>query len=261
MNAVNKTLYIPLYGKAFVSRRGLFLQDSKAEEIWGAEGFSLKGKSKSKWLAYYLGIRAAVFDAWLRKQLAARPEAVVLQLGCGLDSRILRLKNPDCRWYDVDFPAVIEERKHYYEESSRYRMIGADVRDKAWLEKIPERKSALVVMEGVSMYLAPEELKALFRNLQEHFETVSLLMDCYTEMAEKMSRFKNPIHDVGASRVYGLDDPRALEEGGFRFVRAHEITPRAYIDQLTGLERRIFQKLYAGKFSKKLYQLFEYKSQ
>ena len=47
MNNVNKTLYIPLYGKAYVSQRGLFLDDKKAEEIWGAEGFPLKGKAKS----------------------------------------------------------------------------------------------------------------------------------------------------------------------------------------------------------------------
>ena len=51
MNSVNKTLYIPLYGKAFVSKKGLFLEDKKAEQIWEAEGFPLKGKSASKWLA------------------------------------------------------------------------------------------------------------------------------------------------------------------------------------------------------------------
>ena len=62
MDNVNKTLYIPLYGKAYVSRRGLILRDSKAEEIWTAEGFPLRGKSASKWLAYYMGMRAAVFD-------------------------------------------------------------------------------------------------------------------------------------------------------------------------------------------------------
>jgi hypothetical protein len=46
MNSVNKTLYIPLYGKSYVSKKGLFIDDKKAEEIWESEGFSLKGKSK-----------------------------------------------------------------------------------------------------------------------------------------------------------------------------------------------------------------------
>ena len=78
MNNVNKTLYIPLYGKSYVSKKGLFLDDKKAEEIWDAEGFSLHGKSKSKWLAYYMGIRSAVFDEWLKRQMTALPDAVIL---------------------------------------------------------------------------------------------------------------------------------------------------------------------------------------
>ena len=83
MNEVNKTLYIPLYGKSFVSKKGLFIQDKIAEQIWDAEGFTLKGKSRSKWLAYYMGIRSATFDDWTREQMSAMPDAVVLHIGCG----------------------------------------------------------------------------------------------------------------------------------------------------------------------------------
>ena len=91
MNNVNKTLYIPLYGKAYVSRKGIILNDKKAEEIWNTEGFELKGKSKSKWLAYYMGMRSAVFDMWLKEQLEKDSKAVVLHIGCGMDSRVLRV--------------------------------------------------------------------------------------------------------------------------------------------------------------------------
>ena len=58
MNSTNKTLYIPLYGKSLVSKKGSILSDPKAEEIWQKEQFPLKGKAKSKWLAYYMGMRA-----------------------------------------------------------------------------------------------------------------------------------------------------------------------------------------------------------
>ena len=68
MDSVNKTLYIPLYGKAYVSRNGLLLRDETAEAIWEKEGFPLKGKAKSKWLAYNMGMRAAVFDRWLEEK-------------------------------------------------------------------------------------------------------------------------------------------------------------------------------------------------
>lgn len=45
MNSVNKTMYIRLYGKAYVSEKGLFLKDETAQKIWAQEGFSLRGKA------------------------------------------------------------------------------------------------------------------------------------------------------------------------------------------------------------------------
>lgn len=41
MNNINKTLYIPLYGKSYVSKKGIILQDKKAESIWETEGFKM----------------------------------------------------------------------------------------------------------------------------------------------------------------------------------------------------------------------------
>ncbi len=259
MNDVNKTLYIPLYGKAYVSRKGIILDDKKAEEIWTAEGFSLKGKAKSKWLAYYMGIRSAVFDEWVKKQLAEMEDAVVIHIGCGMDSRVLRIGAMKNKWYDVDFPEVIAERKRYYQESSHYQMLSGDVRESEWIKGIPETKSAIVVMEGVSMYLKPEELKELTKNLCAHFENISLLMDCYSVMAAKMSKYKNPVNDVGVTEFYGMDDPMILQNREFTFIKEHTMTPEKYIDELSGVEKFIFKKLYAGSFSEKLYRLFEYR--
>ncbi len=261
MDSVNKTLYIPLYGKAYVSRKGLFLQDKKAEEIWEKEGFPLKGKAKSKWLAYYMGIRSAVFDRWLKEQLAAHPDAAVLHLGCGMDSRVLRVSAEQHSWYDVDFPEVICERKRYFSERENYRMLSGDVRSSGWLTEIPEKKQVIVVMEGISMYLSLEELKGLLAALREHFEHVTVLMDCYSELAAKLSKYKNPINEVGVTKVYGLDEPKHWEGEGFVFVGEACMTPQELVEQLQGMERRIFQKLYAGRFSKGLYRLYEYKTQ
>ncbi len=259
MNNVNKTLYIPLYGKAFVSKNGLFLDDKKAEEIWAAEGFALKGKSKSKWLAYYMGIRSSVFDEWVKQTLSEANDAAVVHIGCGMDSRVLRIGASGHLWYDVDFPAVIAERCRYYSETDGYKMISGDVRESTWLEDIPKTKHAIVVMEGVSMYMSEAELRGLMDNLSNHFEKIDLLMDCYSVLAAKLSKFKNPINDVGVTKVYGIDDPKLLQTGKLFFVKEHVMTPQKYVDELRGFEKFIFSKLYAGKLSKKLYRLFEYK--
>lgn len=259
-DSVRQTLYIPLYGKAYVSKKALFLQDPKAEEIWEAEQFPLKGKSKSKWLAYYMGIRCAVFDDWLREQITDAEGAVVIHIGCGLDSRVLRAPKKHPMWYDLDFPEVIEERKRYYAEQDGYQMLAGDVRNAAWLAQIPQNKKAIVLMEGVSMYVAPSELQSALEAIGNHFGEVALLMDCYTVLAAKLSRYRNPIREVGVTSVHGIDDPRLLEVGGLKYVNEHNMTPQSYIDELHGIEKRIFGRLYAGGFSKKLYKLYEYRT-
>ena len=260
MNSVNKTLYIPLYGKAYVSERGLFLDDKTAEAIWRAEGFPLKGKARSKWLAYYMGIRSAVFDAWLKRQMAALPNAVVLHIGCGLDSRVTRVGTAGHTWYDVDFSEVIAERKRYFAETDTYRMIEGDVREGAWLSSVKETQSAIAVMEGVSMYLTIDEMHALADRLCARFERVVLLLDAYSSFAARMSKRRNPINDVGVTEVYGVDDPKDFETDRLAFTLEHAMTPQGYVDELKGSERFIFSRLYAGGFSKKLYRLFEYQT-
>ena len=254
MENVNKTLYIPLYGKSYVSKKGIILRDKKAEEIWDAEGFPLKGKSKSKWLAYYMGMRSAVFDRWLTERMEENPDAAVVHIGCGMDSRIMRVGEQNHRWYDVDFPDVIAQRRRYFRETERYRMISGDLREKTWLDALPDGK-AIVVLEGVSMYVTPEQLRTALENLYGHFTDVRILMDCYTEFAAKASKYKNPINDVGVTEVYGMDDPNSLP--GFR--GEHDMTPADLIDQLQGMEKRIFQRLYAGGVARKMYRLYEYR--
>lgn len=258
MSNVNKTLYIPLYGKAYVSKKGLFLHDPKAEEIWAKEGFTLGRKAKSKWLAYYMGIRAAVFDHWLRQQMTQAPDAVIIHLGCGMDSRVLRVGTAGHPWYDIDFPEVIEERKRYYSETQDYHMMMGDARNSKWLSNIPENKRAIVVMEGVSMYVTEEELRTLMEALCAHFQQIALLMDAYTVLAAKMSKYKNPIREVGVTQVYGMDDPTVLVHNALTYLGEKEMIPARYIDELRGTEKKIFRTLYAGKLSHKLYKLFEY---
>ena len=257
MDNVSRTLYIPLYGKALVSRKGIILHDPKAEELWQAEQIPLRGKAASKWLAYYMAMRSAVYDAWLREQMARDTDAVVLHLGCGMDSRCLRVEHPGRLWYDVDLPEVIRERVRYFASDGTYRMLSADLREKAWLEEV-DAEQAIVVLEGVSMYMEPQELKDLMERLGKRFRKVSLLMDCYTELAARLSRRHNPINSVGVIEVWGLDDPRAVESEALRFFREKTITPPELIGQLMPMEQRIFRKLYAGKFSQKLYKVYEY---
>lgn len=261
MDGVNKTLYIPLYGKAWVSRRGLFLRDQSAEVIWEKEGFPLKGKAKSRWLACNMGMRAAVFDRWTARMLQENPGAVVLHLGCGLDSRVNRVAHPGSRWYDVDFPEVIAERRRYFGETETDRMTASDVRQPDWLKALSGEGTAIVVMEGISMYLQTAERKQLLRHLKERFVHVKLLMDTYTTFAARATKYKNPINSVGVTQVYGFDGPEELTgDTGFRFVCEHDLTPDCLIAELPRKEQWFFRTLFAGKTAKKICRLYEYEA-
>ena len=262
MNHVNKTLYIPLYGKAYVSRKNIIIHDKKAEEIWDKEGFVLKGKSKSKWLAYYMAMRSAIYDEWVEREIKKNSQAIVLHIGCGLDSRIKRVNGNNTLWYDVDFPDVIKERQKYYGESEFYHMLSADMRNSEWKSGIVGNQDAIIILEGVSMYFEPKELTELLSSLCRHFCSVRLLMDCYTEQAAKVSKYKNPINDVGVTVVYGYDNPRELAtKSGLIFEKEYCMTPQKYIDELHGVERLIFKHLFAGKIAKSMYRMYEFKKE
>lgn len=258
MNEVNKTLYIPLYGKAFVSKQEIILKDTKAEYIWEKEGFELNGKSKSKWLAYYMGMRSAVFDTWVKEKMSMHKDAIVLHLGCGMDSRYERVQDKTHLWYDIDFEDVIKERGKYYTESDTYHMIASNLNELDWKHHFPGNKDAIIVMEGVSMYLTPTELVSLYTNISKNFNNIYLLMDVYSEFAAKASKHKNPINDVGVHQVYGINDPMILKKAGFTYLKEHDMTPTHYINQLSKMERKVFSSLYSGKFARNLYHLYEY---
>lgn len=261
MDEVNKPLYIPLYGKAQVSKKGLILHDGKAEKIWESQGFSLKGKAKSKWLAYFMSMRAKVFDQWVLQQMQAHPSAAVLHIGCGLDSRILRVGNHARCWYDVDFPEVISLRKKYYQQTERYHMLGADASQTEWLSPLPDCQEAIVVLEGISMYLKNEAVAELFRALQRKFPRVWILMDVYTTFGARASKYKNPVNEVGVTQVYGIDDPRQILEGtGIAFAKEYSMTPPNLVSQLSGFEKWFFTTMFTGRAASKIYRLFAFVS-
>ena len=166
-----------------------------------------------------------------------------------MDSRALRVHKANQKWYDVDFPQVIEERKRYYEETSDYQMLAGDVREGEWLKGIAENKRAIVIMEGVSMYLTVDEMRNLADSLCNHFENLILLVDAYTSYSAKMSKRRNPINDVGVTEVYGMDNPQSYQCEELAFVKEHTMIPQKYINELRGFERLLFAKLFVKRCS------------
>lgn len=258
MNEVNKTLFIPLYGKSMVSKKGIILNDPIAEKIWKAEAFPVRGKSKSKWLAYNMAMRARVFDNWTETMLRENKNALVLHIGCGLDSRCLRVKEPYANWIDADFPDVLSLRKKYYAENEAYHMLEMDASKSEQIESLPESETAVVILEGISMYLTNKEVNSLFRALEKKYACIHILMDVYTVFGAKASKYKNPVNDVGVTKLYGIDDIQdLLKNTEIKLKSEHSFTPDELVNELKPSERVMFKMLFAEKLYRKIYRLYE----
>lgn len=258
MNEVNKTLFIPLYGKSLVSKKHIILDDPTAEMIWAQVGFPIKGKSKSKWLAYNMAMRARVFDDWVEQMLQQNESAAVLHIGCGLDSRCQRIKHSYKHWYDCDFPEVIALRKKYYIESDNYHMIDLDASKPEQMNSLPDHDTAIVVLEGISMYLGNNQLQEFLNALQEKYPSLHILMDVYTVFGAKASKYKNPVNDVGVSKLYGVDDiDGLLAPLKIKLKKEHTFTPSSLVQELKPSERFFFKVLFSGAIYRKFYRLFE----
>ena len=266
MNEVNKTLFIPLYGKSFVSKKGIILNDPYAEDIWEKEKFKIKRKSKSKWLAYYMAMRARVFDDWTIEKIKEIDNPLVLHIGCGLDSRYQRvsakLNEQELSWFDLDFEDVIKTRKKYFKETNQYKMIPFNMANANDINSLPSSKNVVIILEGISMYLTNKELISFFNLINKKYLNVYILMDVYTTFGVKMSKIKNPVKDVGVNKVYGLDDPFLLvSHNDISFSKEHLITPKELVNELKGFDKSFFKIFFTGKLSRKLYRLFEYRKE
>lgn len=258
LNNESKTLFIPLLGKALMSKDNLFLHDSKAEEIISKIDYDFNSLKQSKWLSMYMSVRALIIDELCNKYILEYPNATIIHLGCGLDSRCLRVNQNYKNWYDIDYEEVISIRKKFYNEDSSYKMIGSSVIDFKWLEQIEDNDNIMVVAEGLTMYLSEEEIKNLISKIGERYGDAHLLFDAYTKKGVRSSKIKNPVNQMNAEVKYGFDSPEeflSLNEK-LEYVATHLI--KKDDNNLHGLTKFIFNNLYCGKISQSIYKIYEF---
>ncbi|HEX5061331.1 MAG TPA: class I SAM-dependent methyltransferase, partial [Kofleriaceae bacterium] len=207
-----QTLLVTLYGKALDSHKAHpILGDTYAADVVDQLDVDFKKLRIPKGADVSLPVRAKHLDGWTREFLTAHPAATVLHLGCGLDSRVWRVDPPaTVRWYDVDYPDVIELRKRLYPQRHDYTMIGASVTDLRWLDVIPRDNPVLVVAEGLVQYLKPADGTALFRYITETFLSGELIFDAYSKLVVRLMRLVPAARAANVRLSWAIDDPRAL---------------------------------------------------
>jgi O-methyltransferase involved in polyketide biosynthesis len=123
---------------------------------------------------------AREMDRYVRDFLNREPDAVVVHIGCGLDTRFERVDNGQAEWYDLDLPEVIDVRREFIaDDGGRYHLLACSVLDEAWLDALPMHSSrpVLLLAETVFVYFAREQVKSVVRSLRERLPGAELVFD------------------------------------------------------------------------------------
>jgi methyltransferase (TIGR00027 family) len=178
--------------------------------------------------------RHRIIDDLLRQELLANPRLRVVIIGAGFDSRSFRLKGGS--WIELDEPQVIaykNERLPATTCGNELHRIPIDFDTDSLAEKLSpfsSDRAVVVVIEGVFMYLAQEELVQLLQTLRRAFPRHKLICDLMSRrFFEKYGKtLHEKITGMGASFKFTVDNPEEVfKENGYRRIGWFSIIERA----------------------------------
>jgi O-methyltransferase involved in polyketide biosynthesis len=249
-----ETLLITLWAKAGES----LLSDSLLKDRFAAEAaaridYDFARLKVDRDLMVGLAMRAHTLDGWTRDFLACHDDALVLHLGCGLDSRVFRIDPPaNVSWYDVDYPEVIALRHKLYPPRDDYHLIGSSVTERGWLDAVPQDRPAMIVAEGLLPYLPEEEVPLLLERLVRHCRSGEIVFDAYSPLGLKLIALQPSIKATGAVLHWSLDDPVELE----RLVPGLELVTELTAYDPNGYDRvQIARMSWPARFAMQFFSL------
>jgi len=229
---VSSTMLMTLYCRALESKSERpILKDPKSEEIVDVINDELR-KSSSKLarklssgkvrneMRVHIAIRTKQYDKYANEFLEKYPDGIIVNLGCGLDTRFHRIDNGQLTLYDLDLPEVIDLKRTLLPEEARYKYLGCSVLDHSWIDVVKANgKPVLFIAEGLFMYLPQVEVENLVLKLSSLFEDSVLLCEIvnkkYTKgFYKKMVEFKmnkeqkfgdNVTYEFGLTNSYELE--------------------------------------------------------
>jgi methyltransferase (TIGR00027 family) len=233
LSGVEETALLTLYARANESRsKDPILKDGRAEEIVDRLDQVLKDRTSAMAkqlvnrridprLVIHVPLRSRKYDKYAVNFLNKHPDGVIVNLGCGMDTRFFRVDNGKCCFFDLDLPAMINFKRQLVQETDRYRMIGQSVLEWGWMDAVESlHRPVIFLAEGVFMYLPSVDVKSLVLEMQRRFPESELVCELtnrkwvdgfWGKMAAiKMKHRIKMGADAGFK--FGVSGPRDLEE-------------------------------------------------
>lgn len=130
-------------------------------------------------LTKYIAHRARKYDNLCREFVASNPDGMVLNLGCGFDTRFWRLGIPEQHYMELDLPEVMQLKKKILGERLTYHVIERSVLDREWISMVEARgaERIIVLAEGLFMYLPEAESRSILQQMADTFSNSRLVME------------------------------------------------------------------------------------
>lgn len=224
LSGVPETMLQTIYARAKESRGRGAIHDAKAEEIIDRLDYDFSLADKDAAMHSGVVARTIVLDRLTEDFLLKNPGAAVVNIACGLDTRCYRMAG-FTHWYNLDLPETMAVRERLLPENGAISQITMSAMED-WGGQIQEQNvPALVIIEGLTMYLSEADVQKIFAIIARRFPKVTVFVETMNPMVVK--RFKErSIEGSHAKFTWGVKNSKALAAllPEFRLVGEHSLT-------------------------------------
>ncbi len=167
--------WVAMYRAMESERPDAVFRDPYARRLAGTAGEQiLASMPQGRRWAWPMVVRTAVMDEIVMRLVTQQGVDTVLNLAAGLDARAYRLDLPrELNWIDVDLEGILSYKEAALageQPRCRVESVRADLTDQATRRSLFQRvgaqaKRALVIAEGLLVYLKPDDVTSLAKDL------------------------------------------------------------------------------------------------
>jgi O-methyltransferase involved in polyketide biosynthesis len=181
LTPVEQTAFLTVYARALDSRwLRPILGDTLADEVVGNIEYDFAGLGVQTSVVCQTALRAKMLDDRVRDFIKQDPDAVVVDLGAGLDSGFYRVDPPpSVDWYSVDLPGITALRDEVLPANPRSHSVPVSLAEKDWPDTIPADRPTILVADGLFAFLSEPVIAGIFRRITDHFGSGELAFNDY----------------------------------------------------------------------------------
>ncbi|MEG0919103.1 MAG: class I SAM-dependent methyltransferase [Anaerovoracaceae bacterium] len=210
LRGVEDTLFIPLAARVLASKEfPQYFYDEKSLQFKELEQIKSINSKSSEYSMLASVSRYFVMDEIVKSFMEKNENAVIVNLGVGLETMNYRLKSYKGHFVQVDFPAVMEARQHLLGKADNETILECDVSDFTWANEIDENSPVLLVASGVFQYFKPETVSDFIKKAKDKFNNAELLFDVTDEVGIKYAqRYVKKTGNQSAMMYFFVNDPK-----------------------------------------------------